>query len=80
MVEFIPLDGLVDPHEVQIESIEALPIINGKAVRQCYGFTVMVDKVKVFYRDYDEAIGDLVEKTEEFDAKDVKLSGWPADS
>lgn len=80
MIEFIPLEGLTDPHEVQIESKEALPIINGKAVRQCYGFAVMADKVKIFYWDYDEAIGDLVEKTGEFDAKDVKLSGWPADS
>jgi len=77
MMQLVPVEERTDPREVQIEALEVLPIVNGKAVCHCSGFEIIVDKVKITYSDPDAG---WAEKTEEFDAKDVKLSGWPAGS
>lgn len=65
-------ENTVAPGEVQIEAAYAVPIVAGKVYHLCSRYEIDPYKVRITY------LGDNgEEKTEEFDIKDVKLSGWP---
>lgn len=62
----------VDPREVQIEAAYAVPIVGRKVFHLCSRYEIDPYKVRITYIDSDTG----EEKTEEFDIKDVQLSGW----
>lgn len=66
-------ENMVDPGEVQIEAAYAVPIVGGKVYHLCSRYEI--DPYKVRITCLESGTGE--EKTEEFDIKDVKLSGWP---
>ena len=68
-------ETMVAPGETQIEAAWAVPIVGGKVFHLCSRYEIDPYKVRITFLDRETG----EEKTEEFDIKDVKLSGWPTD-
>lgn len=66
-------ERMVDPGDAQIEAAYAVPIVGGKVFHLCSRYEIDPYKVRITYLES----GTGEEKTEEFDIKDVKLSGSP---
>lgn len=66
----------VQVDELQIDARLAMPIVGNRAFPNTAWYRVDANTGKVTIRYHDEGRN---EKTEEFDIKDVVLSGWPPD-
>ena len=66
----------VQVDELQIDARLAMPIVGNRAFPNTAWYRVDANTGKVTIRYHDER---KKEKTEEFDIKDVVLSGWPPD-
>lgn len=66
----------VQVDELQIDARLAMPIVGNRAFPNTAWYRVDANTGKVTIRYHNEGRN---EKTEEFDIKDVVLSGWPPD-
>lgn len=66
----------VQADELQIDARLAMPIVGNRAFPNTAWYRVDANTGKVTIRYHDEGRN---EKTEEFNIKDVVLSGWPPD-
>lgn len=66
----------VQADELQIDARLAMPLVGNRAFPNTAWYRVDASTGKVTIQYHDEGRN---EKTEEFDIKDVVLSGWPPD-
>ena len=71
-----PRTTALQADELQIDAMLAIPIVGNRAFPNTAWYRVDANTGKVTIRYHDEGRN---EKTEEFDIKDVVLSGWSPD-